>query len=181
MVDFGQMLAQRYSKEAAVLEFEKGLSVFFSHGAKKRYIGHVVWPSEEMLIRGYETQRTDSFPYLTTTMKEVFRFALADQGEALVDYAKARVQALLRREVPAREVVLARSCKGRVLRTPVKSPEDVDFSRDYSNPNSMAQVRVARQRIHHGLGFTSGMKVSFLVTDAKRRPCLLYTSPSPRD
>jgi DNA polymerase I len=170
MVDFGQMLAQRYSKEAAVLEFEKGLSVFFSHGAKKRYIGHVVWPSEEMLIRGYETQRTDSFPYLTTTMKEVFRFALADQGEALVDYAKARVQALLRREVPAREVVLAKSCKGRVLRTPVKSPEDVDFSKDYSNPNSMAQVRVARQRINHGLGFTSGMKVSFLVTDAKRRP-----------
>ena len=170
MVRFGQTLAERYSKEAAVLEFEKGLSVFFSHGAKKRYIGHVVWPSEEMLIRGYETQRTDSFPYLTATMKQVFRFALADQGEALVDYAKGRVQALLKREVPAREVVLAKSCKGRVLRTPVKSPDDVDFSKDYANPNSMAQVRVARQRIRHGLGFTSGMKVSFLVTDAKRRP-----------
>ena len=170
MVEFGQALADRYSKEAAVLEFEKGLSVFFSHGAKKRYIGHVVWPSEEMLIRGYETQRTDSFPYLTATMKEVFRFALADEGEALVDYAKKRVQALLRREVSAREVVLAKSCKGRVLRTPVKSPDDVDFSKDYTNPNSMAQVRVAKQRIEHGLGFTSGMKVSFLVTDAKRRP-----------
>ena len=170
MVEFGQALADRYSKEAAVLEFEKGLSVFFSHGAKKRYIGHVVWPSEEMLIRGYETQRTDSFPYLTATMKEVFRYALADEGEALVDYAKKRVQALLRREVSAREVVLAKSCKGRVLRTPVKSPDDVDFSKDYTNPNSMAQVRVAKQRIEHGLGFTSGMKVSFLVTDAKRRP-----------
>jgi DNA polymerase I len=170
MVEFGQTLAKRYSKDAAVLEFEKGLSVFFSHGAKKRYIGHVAWPQEEMLIRGYETQRTDAFPYLTTTMRKVFGYALADQGEALVDYAKAQVHALKRGEVPPREVVLAKSCKGRVLRTPVKTEDDVAFDKDYTNPNSMAQVRVAKQRIALGLGFTSGMKVSFLVTDAKRRP-----------
>jgi DNA polymerase I len=170
MVEFGQSLAKRYSKDAAVLEFERGLSVFFSHGAKKRYIGQVVWPTEEMLVRGYETQRTDSFSYLTTTMREVFAYALADQGDALVEYAKERVQALRDGTVPARDVVLAKSCKGRVVRTPVKSVEDVDFSKDYTNPDSMAQVRVAKQRIEHGLGFTSGMKVSFLVTDARQRP-----------
>ncbi len=170
MVEFGQALAKRYSKDAAVLEFEKGLSVFFSHGAKKRYIGNVAWPNEEMLVRGYETQRTDAFPYLTSTMREVFRYALADEGEALVDYAKAQVTALKNGDVPAQEVVLAKSCKGRVLRTPVKTEDDVDFSKDYTNPNSMAQVRVAKQRISLGLGFTSGMKVSFLVTDAKKRP-----------
>ena len=33
MVDFGQALASKYSRDSAVLEFEKGLSVFFSHGA----------------------------------------------------------------------------------------------------------------------------------------------------
>jgi len=170
MVAFGTKLAQRYSKDAAVLEFEKGLSVFFSHGAKKRYIGNVVWPAEEMLIRGYETQRTDSFPYLTSTMRQVFRFALADQGDQLVEYARERVRALKQCTVPPNEVVLAKSCKGRVLRTPVKSADDVDFHKDYTNPNSMAQVRVAKQRIELGLGFTSGMKVSFLVTDAKKRP-----------
>ncbi len=170
MVAFGTALAKRYSKDAAVLEFEKGLSVFFSHGAKKRYIGNVVWPTEEMLIRGYETQRTDSFPFLTATMREVFRFALADQGDRLVEFARKQVQALKEGSVPPREVVLAKSCKGRVLRTPVKSADDVDFHKDYSNPNSMAQVRVAKQRIERGLGFTSGMKVSFLVTDAKKRP-----------
>ena len=170
MVAFGTELAKRYSRDAAVLEFEKGLSVFFSHGAKKRYIGNVVWPSEEMLIRGYETQRTDSFPFLTATMREVFRYALADRGDQLVEYARAQVLALKEGSVPPREVVLAKSCKGRVLRTPVKSTDDVDFHKDYSNPNSMAQVRVAKQRIERGLGFTSGMKVSFLVTDAKKRP-----------
>ena len=170
MVSFGQALAARYTRDAAELEFERGLSVFFSHGAKKRYIGHVVWPTQEMLVKGYETQRTDSFPYLSATMKEVFKFALADQGAELVAYAKARVSALKRCEVPAREVVLAKSCKGRVLKNPVKGERDVDFSKDYVNPDSMAQVRVAKARINMGLGFTSGMKVSFLVTNANQRP-----------
>ena len=170
MVEFGQALAATYSRDAAVLEFEKGLSVFFSHGAKKRYIGQVVWPSHEMLVRGYETQRTDSFSYLTTTMKEIFRFALADQGDELVAYAKQRVEALRSGKVPASEVVLAKSCKGRVVRTPVKTPDDVDFTKDYSKPDSMVQVRVAKQRIERGLGFTTGMKVSYVVTDAGKPP-----------
>ena len=170
MVDFGQALASKYSRDSAVLEFEKGLSVFFSHGAKKRYIGQVVWPSNEMLVRGYETQRTDSFNYLTTTMKEIFRYALADRGDDLVAYAKKRVESLRNGEVPSSEVVLAKSCKGRVVRTPVKTTADVDFTRDYAKPDSMAQVRVAKQRIERGLGFTTGMKVSYVVTDANKRP-----------
>ena len=170
MVSFGQELAQRYTRDSAELEFERGLSVFFSHGAKKRYIGQVVWPNQEMLVKGYETQRTDSFPYLTSTMKEVFKFALADQRQALVTYAKARVKAVKNHEVDPSEVVLAKSCKGRVLRNPVKTIGDVDFTKDYVNPDSMAQVRVAKARIALGLGFTSGMKVSFLVTNANHRP-----------
>ena len=170
MVEFGQGLAQRYSRDSAVLEFERGLSVFFSHGAKKRYIGQVVWPTNEMLVRGYETQRTDSFPYLTATMKQIFRHALADQGNALVDFARQRVQAVRAHEVPIKDLVLAKTCKGRVVRNPVKSLDDVDFTKDYARPDSMAQVRVAKQRIQHGLGFTSGMKVSYVVTDANRQP-----------
>ena len=170
MVEFGTQLAEKYSRDSAVLEFEKGLAVFFSHGAKKRYIGQVVWPSQEMLVRGYETQRTDSFLYLTSTMKEIFRYALADQGDELVAYAKQRVEALRNGKVPASEVVLAKSCKGRVVRTPVKTPDDVDFTKDYSKPDSMVQVRVAKQRIERGLGFTTGMKVSYVVTDANKPP-----------
>ncbi len=164
MVAFGTGLAEKYSRDSAVLEFEKGLSVFFSHGAKKRYIGQVVWPSHEMLVRGYETQRTDSFSYLTTTMKEIFRYTLADQGDELVAYAKQQVEALRTCQVPASEVVLAKSCKGRIVRTPVKTADDVDFTKDYSKPDSMVQVRVAKQRIERGLGFTTGMKVSYVVT-----------------
>ena len=44
-INFGRILAERYSKEGAELEFETAMSAFFSHGAKKRYVGRVVWPS----------------------------------------------------------------------------------------------------------------------------------------
>ena len=67
-------------------------------------------------------------------------------------------------------MVLAKSCKGRVVRTPVKTAADVDFTKDYSKPDSMVQVRVAKQRIERGLGFTTGMKVSYVVTDAAKPP-----------
>ena len=53
MLDFGLEVAERYSKDSAVLEYEKGLSVFFSHGAKKRYVGQVVWPNEEIFRKWY--------------------------------------------------------------------------------------------------------------------------------
>ena len=165
MVRFGHDLAARYSRDAAVLEFEKGLSVFFSHGAKKRYVGQVVWPKEEMLIRGYETQRTDSFAFLVETMHTILEHALADEGEALIAHALAQVAALKEGAVEADRLILAKSCKGKV-----KRDGTVDFSDAYANPDSMAQVRAARQRLALGLPFTSGMKVSFVVTDAGRRP-----------
>ena len=165
MLDFGLEIAERYSKDSAVLEYEKGLSVFFSHGAKKRYVGQVVWPNEEMLIRGYETQRTDSFSYLTKTMKQLFTFALADEGDELVKCALDRVKALKDNKVEATELILAKSCKGRV-----NKDGSVDFTKNYAKPDSMAQVRIAKARIALGLGFTSGMKVSYVVTDASVSP-----------
>ena len=61
LIKFGKELAERFTEDAAELEFETGLSAFFSHGAKKRYVGRMIWPKEEMIIRGYETRRSDSF------------------------------------------------------------------------------------------------------------------------
>jgi DNA polymerase I len=98
-------------------------------------------------------------------MKELFTFALADQETELVKCALDRVKALKNNEVDPTELILAKSCKGTV-----RKDGSVDFSKAYANPDSMAQVRVARARIALGLGFTSGMKVSYVVTDASRSP-----------
>ena len=121
-----------------------------------------------MLIRGYETQRTDSFAYLTKAMKQLFTYALADQEQEIVSCALERVKALKNNEVDPTELILAKSCKGQV-----KKDGSVDFSKNYANPDSMAQVRVAKARIALGLGFTSGMKVSYVVTDASRSPMVV--------
>ena len=119
-----------------------------------------------MLIRGYETQRTDSFAYLVESMHTVMEHALADEGEALVAYALEQVGALKSQHVEADRLILAKSCKGKV-----RKDGTVDFASAYANPDSMAQVRAAKQRIELGLPFTSGMKVSSWSPMRVSAPC----------
>ena len=90
-LEFGEGLAQMFTKEGAELEFETALSAFFSHGAKKRYVGRVVWPREEMLIRGYEVRRTDSFDLLSETMTEMFEMLLDGDTEGAVNMTKLAI------------------------------------------------------------------------------------------
>ena len=166
MIDFGHSTAERFSEDSAELEFETGMSVFFSHGAKKRYVGQVVWPKEVMMVKGYETQRTDSFRYLTDGMKEIFKHVLADDSEAAINLAIETIAAAKNGEVPVRELIMSKSCKGRWD----KRRAAWDFSKDYANPDSMIQVRAARAIIEKGLPFTPGMKIAYIVTNARNRP-----------
>ena len=162
---FGQDLAERYSKEGAELEFETTLSSFFSHGAKKRYVGRVVWPREEMLIRGYEVRRTDSFALLTRTMTEMFEMILDGEEWAAVEMTKSVIDDVKARRVDAADLVISRSCKGTLRRDGT-----VDFSKVYDNPNGLPYVRAAKKRIERDLPFTPGMKVGYVVTSAKNSP-----------
>lgn len=165
MVGFAQELAKRFSEEGAVLEFEKGLSVFFSHGAKKRYVGRVVYPSEELIVRGYETRRTDSFDALTSGMEQLFEEVLDGRTDDAVQTAMTQIQAARRSQLPIESLIISKTCKGKM-----NKDGSVDFSKDYANPNSQAVVRAARKRIERNLPFTPGMKVAFVVTNANSRP-----------
>lgn len=166
MIEFGHSTAERFSEKSAELEFETGMSVFFSHGAKKRYVGQVVWPEEKMMIKGYETQRTDSFRYLTEGMKNIFKHVLADDSKAAINLAIETISAVKKGDVPVRDLIMSKSCKGRWDRKRAKW----DFSQDYANPDAMIQVRAARAIIDKGLPFTPGMKIAYIVTNAKNRP-----------
>ena len=166
MIEFGHSTAERFSEESAELEFETGMSVFFSHGAKKRYVGQVVWPEEKMMIKGYETQRTDSFRYLTDGMKQMFRHVLADDSDAAINLAIDTIAAAKSGSVPIRDLIMSKSCKGRWDKKRAKW----DFTKDYANPDSMIQVRAARALINKGLPFTPGMKIAYIVTNARQRP-----------
>jgi DNA polymerase I len=55
------------------------------------------------------------------------------------------------------------------LQGKIRKDGSVDFS-VYSNPDGLPYVRAAKQRIERGLGFTPGMKVGYVVTNAKSSP-----------
>ena len=161
-LDFGESLAERFTKEGAELEFETALSSFFSHGAKKRYVGRVVWPREEMLIRGYEVRRTDSFQLLSDTMTQMFEMILDGNTIGAVDMTKSVIDRVREGDVEPSQLVISRSCKGKWN----TKKEEWDFS-VYANPTGLPYVRAAKQRIEAGLQFTPGMKVGWIVTPPK--------------
>ena len=161
----GETLAERFTKEGAELEFETALSSFFSHGAKKRYVGRVIWPREEMLIRGYEVRRTDSFALLSRTMTEMFEMILDGEEWAAVEMTKSVIDDVKEGRANPAELIISRSCKGTL-----KRDGSVDFSKVYDNPDGLPYVRAAKERIRRGLQFTPGMKVGYIVTDSKASP-----------
>lgn len=165
LIAFGEELAERFSQDEAVLEFEKGLSVFFSHGAKKRYVGRIIYPEEDMIVRGYETQRSDSFDALTGNMQRMFEMILEGKSEDAVKSVIDLIKAAKRNEIPIEQLILSKTCKGSQSKN-----GEVDFSKHYVNPDSMAVVQAARKRIERHLSFTPGMKVGFIVTNARIRP-----------
>ena len=162
----GEQLANQFTREGAELEFETALSAFFSHGAKKRYVGRVIWPREELLIRGYEVRRTDSFSILSKTMTEMFELILEGDEDAAINLAKSVITDVHQGNVPTSDLIVSRSCKGSWDK---KSGKWV-FDKIYANPDSLPYVRAAKERISRGLQFTPGMKVGYIVTNSKSSP-----------
>lgn len=154
-IDFGNKISQRFSKEGAVLEFEKILEPFFTHGKKKRYIGKIIWPNQDTVIRGYETRRTDSFNLQSETLMNVFNQVLNDNIGGAIDVARATISTILKGKVPIDSLVISRTCK--------------EFSY-YKNPDRQAWVQTAKKMIKLGYNFIPGMKVSWIVTNSKKTP-----------
>ena len=164
-VDFGQSLARRFTKAGAELEFEAALSAMFSHGAKKRYFGQVVWPEEDLLIRGYEVRRSDSFVILTNCMTSSFESILAGETIQAVEDIRALIERVRNRDVAPKDLVISRSCKGHL-----RKDGSVYFTRAYKNPDGLPYVSAAKQRQKRGLNFTPGMKIGYLVIDGNSSP-----------
>ncbi|MCX8173776.1 MAG: ribonuclease H-like domain-containing protein [Thermoplasmata archaeon] len=159
-IKFGEETAARFSKNGLTLEFERILEPFFSHGKKKRYVGKAVWPKEEIVVRGYETRRTDSFDWQSEALMEVFETVLNSRDEEdlkknVIAKAKLLVEMTLRGEVPVEKLVISRSVR--------------DFD-SYKDAARLAHVEVAKQMIAKGYEFIPGMKVSWIVVDAKKTP-----------
>ena len=156
-VEFGQKMAERFSVDGGTLEFETLLEPMFTHGMKKRYVGKVVWPtvSDELLVRGYEIRRSDSFDLQSRMLTDLFELILSEKNDEALSMVKTTIQDVKSGNVDVGELVISKSCKG------------LDA---YENPDRMANVQAAKKLIAMGYDFIPGMKVSWIVTDSKATP-----------
>lgn len=160
-LEAGKQLSSRFSDGARVLEFEKVFSSFFTHGKKKRYVGKVVWPSQDLIVRGYEMRRTDSFDLQGEALSKVFDLILDGKKEQALDYARSVVAKIREGDVPDDKLVISRS---------VQEVEEDRIREKYKNPDSMANIQALRKARKLGLELVPGMKVSWIVVDARAKP-----------
>ncbi|MBR2255122.1 MAG: DNA polymerase II, partial [Candidatus Methanomethylophilaceae archaeon] len=168
-IRFGEQMADRYSRDGGILEFEKLLEPMFTHGMKKRYVGRIVWPqvSDDLLVRGYEIRRSDSFDLQSDLLSKLFDLILQEKNDEALSMVKTVVQNVLHGQVDIASLVISKNCKG--------------LDEAYANPGSMANVQAAKKLIAKGYEFIPGMKVSWIVTDAKATPMKVepYVSGTP--
>jgi DNA polymerase I len=150
-VQFGQDLARKYSRYGGTLEFEKVMDPFFTHGAKKRYVGRVLWPEESTLVRGYETRRTDSFDIQTEALEAVFERILEGDTDGAIDLSKVYVERIRKGDVDTSALVISRTVKD---------------ENSYANPDGLVHVQAARKYKAAGEEFVQGMKVSYVVVES---------------
>jgi DNA polymerase I len=158
---FGSELAKRFSEGDRILEFEKVFRSFFTHGKKKRYVGMIAWPEEEMVVRGYEMRRTDSFDLQSSTLQKVFELILEGQTDEALELSRNVISQVKRGEAEPHSLVISRS---------VQEVDEEKISARYKNPDSMANVQALRKARKMGMEMVPGMKVSWIVTDAKAKP-----------
>ncbi len=140
------------------LEVERILDPMFSHGAKKRYAGRIIYPEQEkgnIIVRGYEIRRTDSFDLQSEALMEIFNHILDRDVTGALRRAKQIIQDVKSGNVDIEKLVISRSVK--------------DFD-TYKDADSLANVQAARKLKEMGMEFVPGMKVSWIVTDSKKRP-----------
>ena len=155
--EFGESVSKRFTRTGVTFEFQSVFESFFSHGAKKRYVGRTVWPKEELVIRGYETRRTDAFDFQSEALLEVFDLVLGGDTDGAVARARELVQKCRRGEVPPERLVIARSVR--------QESEYNEGTRD-----ALPFLRVFKQLKEEGYDVIPGMKVAWIVTDAAKTP-----------
>jgi DNA polymerase I len=152
-------LKDEVSKKLGIqIEVERILDPMFSHGAKKRYAGKVLFPPQDrgnIVVRGYEIRRTDSFDLQSDALMEIFNHVLDRDVNGALRRAKEIIADVREGRVEIEKLVISRTVR------------DFDF---YKEMDSLANVQAAKKMMDKGHEFVAGMKVSWVVVDSKKRP-----------
>ncbi|MGI0155771.1 MAG: DNA polymerase domain-containing protein, partial [Thermoplasmata archaeon] len=155
--EFGESVARRFTHEGVTFEFQSVYEAFFSHGAKKRYVGRTVWPRDELVIRGYETRRTDAFDYQSEALLEVFDLVMKGDTDGAVRRSRELVQGVREQHVPVERLVIARSVRA-------------ESEYNASTKEALPFLRVFRQLQKEGYDVIPGMRVAWIVTNSRISP-----------
>ncbi|HYA54781.1 MAG TPA: DNA polymerase domain-containing protein, partial [Thermoplasmata archaeon] len=155
--EFGERIAKRFSHEGITFEFQSVFESFFSHGVKKRYVGRTAWPVADLVVRGYETRRTDAFDYQSEALLETFELVLKGDTEGALRRARELVLAVRNREVPVERLVIARTVRA-------------ESEYNESTRESLPFLRVFKQLQSEGYDVIPGMRVAWIVTDSRKSP-----------
>ncbi|MGA8542376.1 MAG: DNA polymerase domain-containing protein [Thermoplasmata archaeon] len=155
--EFGESVAKRFTHEGVTFEFQAVYETFFSHGAKKRYVARTAWPNQELVIRGYETRRTDAFDYQSEALLEVFDLVMKGDTDGAVRRSRELVQAVREKQVPVARLVIARSVRA-------------ESEYNESTKEALPFLRVFRQLQKEGYDVIPGMRVAWIVTNSRISP-----------
>ena len=155
--EFGERLAKRFTHEGVTFEFQSVFESFFSHGVKKRYVGRTVWPEENLVVRGYETRRTDAFDFQSEALLETFDLVLKGDTDGALRRARELVQSVRNRQVPVERLVIARTVRA-------------ESEYNESTRESLPFLRVYKQLRSEGYDVIPGMRVAWVVTDSRKTP-----------
>ena len=155
--EFGERVAKRFTHEGVTFEFQSVFESFFSHGVKKRYVGRTVWPNEDLVVRGYETRRTDAFDFQSSALMEVFDLVLKGDTDGALRRARELVQSVRNHEVPPERLVIARTVRA-------------EGEYNESTRESLPFLRVYKQLRSEGYDVIPGMRVAWIVTDSRKTP-----------
>jgi DNA polymerase, archaea type len=155
--EFGEGIARRFSREGVTFEFQSVYETFFSHGAKKRYVGRTAWPREEVVIRGYETRRTDAFDFQSDALLQVFDLVLHGDTDGAVRRSRELVQTVRTKGVPVARLVVSRSVRA-------------ESEYNESTRDALPFLRIYRRLREEGYDVIPGMRVAWIVTDSRKSP-----------
>ena len=97
-------------------------------------------------------------------MMSTFERILDGDEEGAYKHVIGLIRSVKAGESNVEDLIISRSCKGKWD----SKKNEWDFHSVYANPDGLPYVQAARKRIARGLQFTPGMKVSYIVTDAKK-------------
>jgi DNA polymerase I len=155
--EFGKDISAKFTHEGSTFEFQSVFSSFFSHGAKKRYVARQIWPKEELVVRGYETRRTDAFGMQVDALNEIFSLVLDGKTDDAVQRAKEIVRQTAAGNVETEKLVIARTVR-----------EESEYNE--KTRGALPFLRVFKKLKAEGFDVVPGMKVAWIVVDSRKSP-----------